>query len=68
MSDHWSDLPFLGPVPHFHADPVEGGAPLVSADGHWWWDGHAWKPVAEPDGSAEADAALVPRPAYARAG
>ena len=48
MSDTWTDLPFLGLVPHFHADPVEGGAPLASADGHWWWDGQAWKPVAEP--------------------
>lgn len=48
MSDSWTDLPFLGLVPHFHADPAEGGAPLVSADGHWWWNGHTWQPVAEP--------------------
>ncbi len=42
--DSWSVEPFLGLVPHFHADPVEG-VPLVSTDGHWWWDGYAWTPA-----------------------
>ena len=40
----WSTQPFLGLVPHFHADPVQG-VPLVSTDGHWWWDGYAWTPA-----------------------
>jgi hypothetical protein len=44
--DTWSIQPFLGLVPHFHADPVEG-VPLVSTDGHWWWDGYAWTPAPE---------------------
>jgi hypothetical protein len=43
----WGTLPFPGLLPDFHADPTEGGAPLVSLDGHWWWDGHAWTPLAE---------------------
>ena len=46
MSDTWSDLPILGLLAHFRADPVEGGAPLPSADGQWWWDGRAWVPLA----------------------
>ncbi len=47
MNDEtWSIRPFLGPVPHFHTDPVEG-VPLLSTDGHWWWDGHAWTPAPE---------------------
>ncbi|WP_395690608.1 hypothetical protein [Nocardioides sp.] len=44
-NDTWSTEPFLGLVPHFHADPVQGGVPLVSTDGHWWWDGYAWTPA-----------------------
>ena len=44
MTDTWSTQPFLGLVPHFHLDPVEG-VPLVSTDGHWWWDGYAWTPA-----------------------
>jgi hypothetical protein len=31
-------------------DPIEGGAPLASADGHWWWDGRRWTPVRQPGG------------------
>jgi hypothetical protein len=45
MSDSWSMLPFLAMGPHFHMDPVEGGAPVASVDGRWWWDGHTWTPV-----------------------
>jgi len=45
MSDSWSTLPLLGHGPHFHLDPVEGGAPVISTDGRWWWDGHTWTPV-----------------------
>ena len=44
VNDTWSVQPFLGLVPHFHADPV-AGVPLVSTDGHWWWDGYAWTPA-----------------------
>lgn len=47
QQDSWSIQPFLGLVPHFHADPV-AGVPLVSTDGHWWWDGYAWTPAPEP--------------------
>lgn len=43
-TDTWSMQPFLGLVPHFHTDPV-AGVPLVSTDGHWWWDGYAWTPT-----------------------
>lgn len=43
-AEGWSVQPFLGLVPHFHVDPVEG-VPLVSTDGHWWWDGYAWTPA-----------------------
>ncbi|MCW2845835.1 MAG: hypothetical protein JWN22_3751 [Nocardioides sp.] len=42
MSDVWCEGPVLGPLDGFHEDPVEGGPPLPSPDGHWWWDGHAW--------------------------
>lgn len=48
MDDTWTSPPCLGPVPHFHADPAEGGVPLASADGHWWWDGTHWTPVHAP--------------------
>lgn len=44
--DTWSTQPFLGLLPHFHADP-SAGVPLVSTDGHWWWDGYAWTPAPE---------------------
>ena len=44
MSDSWSTQAFLGLAPHFHTDP-EAGVPLVSTDGHWWWDGYAWTPA-----------------------
>lgn len=48
MNDTWTTPPCLGVVPHFHADPSEGGVPLASADGHWWWDGTHWTPVHAP--------------------
>jgi hypothetical protein len=49
MDDYsWGATPFLGLVPHFHADPTQGGAPLPSADGHWWWTGLHWTPVQQP--------------------
>ena len=53
MSDTWGALPFLGSVAHFHTDPAEGGPPLASIDGHWWWDGHGW--VALPEAVAAPD-------------
>ena len=29
--------------------PTSTGPPLISADGRWWWDGYAWRPMpAEP--------------------
>jgi hypothetical protein len=43
-AESWSIQPFLGLVPDFHADPAQG-VPLVSTDGHWWWDGYAWTPA-----------------------
>ena len=64
MSDSWNAVPFLGLVPHFHADPVEDGPPLLSADGHWWWDGHTWTPLHEPE---DADA-QQPASAFAETG
>lgn len=30
------------PPSAYHDDPSEGGPPLASPDGHWWWDGRAW--------------------------
>jgi hypothetical protein len=61
MGDNsWATEPFLGLVPHFHADPVEGGAPIASVDGHWWWDGQAWQPLVANDEQ--------PAPAVAGAG
>ncbi|GAA1775328.1 hypothetical protein GCM10009795_021600 [Nocardioides hankookensis] len=45
MSDSWSTLPFLGRGPEFYLDPIEGGTPVASADGRWWWDGRVWTPV-----------------------
>ncbi|CAI9412498.1 hypothetical protein [Nocardioides sp. T2.26MG-1] len=48
MDETWTSQPCLGPVPDFHADPALGGAPLASADGHWWWDGSRWTPVHAP--------------------
>ena len=36
------------PPPAYHDDPSEGGPPLVSHDGHWWWDGDAWAPRPDP--------------------
>lgn len=47
-SSEWVRQPILGLVPVFHADPHLGGPPLVSADGHWWWDGERWV-VRHPD-------------------
>ena len=47
MGDIWSAVPFLGMLPHFHADPAEGGVPLASQDGHWWWNGRRWTPLVE---------------------
>ena len=35
------------PPPAYHDDPAEGGPPLVSPDGHWWWDGEVWVPRAD---------------------
>lgn len=65
MTDTWSTQPFLGLVPHFHLDPVEG-VPLVSTDGHWWWDGYAWTPT--PDLTAVAADLETEQPAPAVAG
>ena len=59
MGETWTTLPSLGLVPHFHDDPAEGGAPLASADGHWWWTGTHWTPVHVPtleDAAAETAA------------
>jgi hypothetical protein len=70
MSDSWNTLPFLGPVPLFHADPVEDGPPLLSADGHWWWDGLTWTPVhqpEDPDAQAVRSARDAEQPASALA-
>ncbi|MGB0099441.1 MAG: hypothetical protein WBP61_04095 [Nocardioides sp.] len=50
-SGAWSIQPFLGLVPHFHTDPTQG-VPLVSSDGHWWWDGYAWTPAPELEAAA----------------
>ena len=36
------------PPPAYHDDPCEGGPPLVSPDGHWWWDGDTWVPRRDP--------------------
>lgn len=66
MSDTWSTLPFLGLVPHFHTDPAQDGPPLVSADGHWWWDGDAWTPVRGPE--TRTPDARQPAPALAGVG
>jgi hypothetical protein len=65
----WTTMSCLGLVPHFHGDPVEGGAPLASADGHWWWDGTHWTPVHLPGPVAAETAAgtAQPTPAWARA-
>jgi hypothetical protein len=46
MDETWTTLPMLAEA--FHADPALGGAPLASADGHWWWDGTHWTPVRPP--------------------
>lgn len=51
----WGTLPCLGLLPDFHTDPTEGGAPLVSLDGHWWWDGQAWRPVLTPACGSEPE-------------
>lgn len=40
--DTWTEPAALAWAPAFHADPCPGGPPLVSADGHWWWDGENW--------------------------
>src|ERR1700693_1252786 len=32
---------------------------LISADGRWWWDGHAWKPLPPPGGAETAGSAEV---------
>jgi hypothetical protein len=28
---------------------AQGGPPIFSADGYWWWDGTAWQPAISPD-------------------
>lgn len=40
--DTWTEPAALAWASAFHADPCPGGPPLVSADGHWWWDGEHW--------------------------
>ncbi|HEY0952060.1 hypothetical protein [Nocardioides sp.] len=73
MDETWTTLPSLGLVPHFHGDPAEGGAPLASADGHWWWTGTRWTPVHVPtleDAAAETAAhagTAQPAPLWAEA-
>ena len=54
MSDVWSAAAVPGPVGGFHEDPVEGGPPLPSPDGHWWWDGRAWVPLVHREPMAQA--------------
>ena len=66
VTDTWSTQPCLGLLPHFHADP-SAGVPLVSTDGHWWWDGYAWTPA--PDLSLVREPETEqPAPAVAGAG
>jgi hypothetical protein len=46
MSTEWQAP--AQPPPAYHDDPSEGGPPLASPDGHWWWDGSAWVPRPDP--------------------
>ena len=47
MSTEWQAP--AQPPPAYHDDPSEGGPPLASPDGHWWWDGSAWVPRPDPE-------------------
>ncbi len=40
--DPWTEPAALAWAAAFHSDPRPGGPPLLSADGHWWWDGEHW--------------------------
>ena len=47
------------------SDVQGGGQPILSDDGHWWWNGHQWLPVhpATPPVSTPAPIATTPNPA-----
>lgn len=63
MSHSWNPAPVLELVGGLSCSPCLGGPPLVSPDGHWWWNGHTWALCVQPDpdpGPEIAAAAAAP--------
>ena len=51
----WSSHPGSGAASPYHLDPSPGGAPVVSPDGHWRWDGDHWVLRDDPEDADESD-------------
>lgn len=60
MSDTWSPAPVLGLAGQCSVAPTVGGPPVVSPDGHWWWNGSEWVAVSHA-GTAGDDPVDLPR-------
>jgi hypothetical protein len=55
MSQTWNPAPVLGLVGQCSARPAVGGPPVVSPDGHWWWNGSEWVVASEPEAAAGSE-------------
>ena len=54
----WSSAAQLGSCAPYHQDPMPGGAPVLTPDGHWRWDGDHWVLRDDPeDVESQADPA-----------